>query len=283
MTIFIDQIITALIYLIAVFAVFILGKWIYDRFQAKFELKHELVENDNFAVALTVIGYYLGIVFSLGGILSGPSSGWLADTIDIVFYGIIAIVLLNLSGFINDKIILSKFDNTKEIITDKNAGTGIVVGATYIATGLIIAGALSGQGGDLVTGAVFWIVGQLALIIAALVYNFITPFDIHDEIEKDNVAVGIAFAGVIIAIGNIARIGVSGDFVSWQSNLSFFAVEVVFGLIMLPIVRLVTDHLLLPGQKLTDELVNQEQANIGAGSIEAFSYVAASMLIGWVI
>ena len=283
MSVFIDQIVTALIYLIAVFAVFIFGKWLYDRLQSKFDLKHELVENDNFAVALAVIGYYLGIIFALGRILSGPSAGWLEDIIDIVFYGIIAIVLLNISGWINDKIILSKFDNTKEIITDKNAGTGAVVCGTYIATGLIIAGALSGQGGDLITGAVFWIVGQIALVIASLVYNAITPFDIHQEIEKDNVAVGVAFAGVIIAIGNVARIGVSGDFISWESNLSFFAVEVAFGLLMLPVVRLVTDKLLLPGQKLTDELVNQENPNIGAAAIEAFSYIAASMLIGWVI
>ncbi|MFQ5633598.1 MAG: DUF350 domain-containing protein, partial [bacterium] len=174
-------------------------------------------------------------------------------------------------------------DNTKEIITDKNAGTGIVVSATYIATGLIIAGALSGEGGDLITGAVFWILGQTALVIAGLVYNFITPFDIHNEIEKDNVAVGVAFAGVIIAIGVIAGTAVGGDFVSWQENLSFFGTEVLFGLIMLPVIRIVTDKLLLPGQKLTDELVNQEHPNIGAGAIEAFSYIAAAMLIGWVI
>jgi uncharacterized membrane protein YjfL (UPF0719 family) len=278
-----DQIITALIYLVAVFAVFLAGKWLYDRIHSSFDLKHELVENDNFAVSLAVIGYYLGIIFALGGILAGPSAGWLDDVLDIVFYGLIATVLLNLSGFINDKIILAKFDNTKEIITDKNAGTGIVVGATYIATGLIIAGALSGEGGDLITGAVFWILGQAALVIAGLVYNFITPFDIHDEIEKDNVAVGVAFAGVIIAIGVIAGTGVSGDFISWQDNLSFFGAEVLFGLITLPIIRLVTDKLLLPGQKLTDELVNQEKPNVGAGAIEAFSYIAASMLISWVI
>lgn len=278
-----DQIVTALIYLISVFAVFLVGKWLYDRINSSFDLKYELVENDNFAVSLAVIGYYLGIILALGGILAGPSAGWLEDVFDIVFYGLIATVLLNLSGFINDKIILAKFDNTKEIITDKNAGTGIVVGATYIATGLIIAGALSGQGGDLITGAVFWILGQAALVIAGLVYNFITPFDIHAEIEKDNVAVGVAFAGVIIAIGIIAGTGVSGDFISWQDNLSFFGTEVLFGLIMLPIIRLVTDKLLLPGQKLTDELVNQENPNVGAGAIEAFSYIAAAMLISWVI
>lgn len=278
-----DQIITALIYLIAVFAIFLFGKGVYDRLHRRFDLKYELVENDNLAVALAVAGYYAGIILALGGILSGPSAGWLDDVLDIVFFGVVAIVLLNISGWLNDKIILSQFDNTKEIIDDKNAGTGIIVAAQYIATGLIIAGALSGEGGDLITGTVFWILGQLALIVAGLVYNWITPFDIHAEIEKDNVAVGVAFAGVLIAVGLVAGTGVSGDFVSWRDNLSFFTGEVVFGLLMLPMIRLVTDKLLLPGRRLTDELVHQERANIGAGAIEAFSYIAAAMLISWVI
>lgn len=278
-----DQIVTALIYLVAVFAVFVFGKWLYDRLHRSFDLKAELVKNDNFAMSLAIIGYYAGVIFALGGILAGPSAGWLEDVIDIVFFGVVAVFLMNLSGFINDKLILSKFNNVKEIITDQNAGTGAIVGANYIATGLIIAGALSGEGGDLITGTVFWLLGQLALIIAGLVYNWITPFDIHAEIEKDNVAVGVAFAGVLIAIGNVARTGISGDFLSWGENLGFFGGEILFGLIMLPIMRLVTDKLLLPGERLTNELVNQEKANVGAGAVEAFSYIAASMLISWVI
>ena len=120
------------------------------------------------------------------------------------------------------------------------------------------------------------VAGRLVFVEVAVEGDFVAY-------NADLVVLGVAFAGVIIAIGNVARIGVSGDFISWESNLSFFAVEVAFGLLMLPVVRLVTDKLLLPGQKLTDELVNQENPNIGAAAIEAFSYIAASMLIGWVI
>jgi uncharacterized membrane protein YjfL (UPF0719 family) len=278
-----DQVVTALIYLVSVFVLFLIGKWIYDKLNRKFVLRVELVERDNVALALAVVGYYLGLVLAIGGILMGPSSGIVDDLIDIFFFGILAILLLNLSSYINDKIILYKFNNVKEIIDDRNAGTGVVEGANHIAVGLIISGALSGEGGDLITAAVFWILGQLVLIIAGFVYDFITPFDVHDEIEKDNVATGVAFAGMLIALGNIIRIGLAGDFISWESNLSQFAGFVLFGLILMPILRMVTDKLLLPGVKLTDELVNQETPNIGAGAIEAFSYIAASFFLGWVI
>ncbi len=278
-----DEVITGIIYLIAVFILFYLGKFVYDKLNRQFVLREELVKKDNFALALSVFGYYFGLVIALGGVLSGESAGWIDDLFDIFYFGIISIILLNISIFINNKVILSKFDNIKEIIEDRNAGTGIVEAGNHIAMGLIVYGAMSGDTGDLITAGAFWLLGQFVLIVAGAVYNWITPFDIHEQIEKDNVAVGVAFAGALIAIGNVIRIGASGDFISWQENLSTFFGFVAFGLIMLPIVRLATDKILLPGEKLTDELVRQDKPNIGAAVIEAMAYISASFLLGWVV
>ncbi len=280
---YIDQIITGIIYLVSVFILLFIGKWVYNRLNPRFNLKEELVKKDNFALALAVAGYMLGLILAIGGILEGPSAGWIEDLYDIFFFGIISIALLNISIVLNDKIMLYKFDNMKEIIDDKNEGTGIVEAANHIAVGLIIFGAVSGEGGDLVTLIIFWITGQAVLILAGFIYNLFTSFDIHEHIEKDNVAVGVAFAGYMIATGNIIRIALSGNFISWQENFTTFAVFVIFGLIMLPIIRLITDKILLPGEKLTDELINQEKPNIGAAAIEACAYIGASFLIGWVI
>ncbi len=277
-----DQVVTALIYLVAVFFLFFLGKWVFDRLHPRFVLRDELVERDNFALALAMVGYYFGLILAIGGVLIGPSSGLVDDLLDIVFYGIASIVLLNLSAFINDHLILYKFNNEKEIIEDRNVGTGAVVAGNHIAIGLVIAGAVSGEGGDLITASVFWLLGQVVLVLAGVIYNWITPFDVYAEIEKDNVAVGVAFAGMLMAIGNVIRIGLNGDFVSWSTNLGQFFGFVIFGLVLLPIIRFVTDKVLLPGERLTNELVNQEKPNVGAAAIEAFSYLAASFLLGWV-
>lgn len=279
----IDQILTGFIYLVAVFVLFLIGKWVYDRLHPRYNLRHELFENDNFALSVEVVGYYFGLVLALGGVLYGPSLGWVDDLIDLFLYGALAIVLLNLSAWINDKIILSRFDNTKEVIDDRNVGTGAIEAGNHIANGLIVAGAVSGEGGDLITAVVFWALGQVVLIAAGKVYTAILPFDVHAEIEKDNVAVGVAFAGVLIALGNVVRLGIFGDFYSWQDHLTGFAIYAVVGLVLLPIVRFCTDRVLVPGVRLTDELVHQAKPNVGAGLLEAFSYVAASMLIGWTI
>lgn len=277
-----DQAISGLVYLVAVFALFIVGKWVFGLVNRRFNVKEELVKKDNLSLSLAVIGYYSGLIFAIGGVLFGPSHGIVNDLIDIVFYGVVSIFLLNFAGIINEKIILNKFSLEDEIIRDQNTGAGMISAGNYLAAGLVVAGAISGEG-DLITGVVFWLCGQAVLVIASRVYNWITPFDIHKEIEKDNVAVGVAFSGVMIAFGNIIRVGIEGDFYSWAQNMTVFGEFVLFGLIMLPVVRFITDKLLLPGEKLTDELVNQEKPNIGAGAIEAFSYIAASFLLGWIV
>jgi hypothetical protein len=50
---------------------------------------------------------------------------------------------------------------------------------------------------------------------------------------------------------------------------------------MLPLVRFLTDRVLLPTVKLTDEIVNQETPNCGAAFIEALAYLSGGFVISW--
>ena len=275
----VEEIGTGFIYLAVVLGLLVLGKWLYDVLHRRFVLRTELVEKDNLAVALAVSGYYLGLVIVLGGVVSGPASfSVIDDVIGLVIFGVLGTVLLNLSAWVNDAVVFSKFDNEREIVEDRNAGMGAVEAGNYVAVGLITAGAMSGEGG-LVPGLVYWFAGLVALIVAGLLYDKMTSYDLHDEIEKDNVAVGVAFAGVLIGFGNIIRLAGEGDFVSWNQSLTEFGYYTVVGLFLLPLVRLFADKVLLPGASLSDELV-KDRPNLGAGVLEAVSYVAASMLIG---
>ena len=278
-----DILVSGLVYLGAVLVLFLLGKVIYDKLHPSFDLREELFERDNFALSLAMIGYYFGLVLALGGVLAGESISLGSDLFDIFYFGLLVLILLNASGWINDKVIFRRFDMTQELIRDRNAGTGAIEAGSRIASGLIIAGALSAEEVDLVTAIVFWGLGQLALVLAIRLYDAITSFDLHAEIERDNVAVGVATGGLLIAVGNIVRLSLSGELGTWQDDLTSFAIYLAMGLVMLPVTRVVTDKLMLPSVKLNDELVGQEHPNVGAGALEAFSYVAASMLIGWAI
>ena len=275
----------AVIYIAVGFVIFFIGKLVYQLVNKGFNIKEELVEKDNLAFAFAHVGYFIGLLAAIGSAIVGPSRGLLNDVIDIAIYGVLAIILLNLSIWLNDKIILRKFSVKKEIIEDRNSGTGVIEGAISIASGLIIFGAVTGESGNLTQGitsaVVFWLAGMIAMFITAAVYQLITPYDIHEHIEKDNVAVGVGFAGALIAIANLIRFALMGDFEGWGITFAEAGFELVLGIILLPVMRFLTDKILLPGQRLTDEIINQEHPNVGAAIIEAFAYIGGSVLITW--
>ena len=280
-----DGILTTVIYVLASFVLFLVGKVTYQLFHPKVKVGWELVENDNLAFSFAYVGYYVGLLLAIGSAVLGESEGLVADLINIGIYGALSIVLLNVALIINDKVIFSRFNMKKEILEDKNLGTGVIEGANAIATGLIVLGAIHGEGygtgGPIVTAVLYWLLGQGILFLTTIVYNAITPYDIHDHIEKNNVAVGVGYAGAVIAIANLIRFALMHDFEDWTTTLLDVAIDSGIGLLFLPIARLLTDKILLPGQKLTDEIVNQEQPNVGAAVIEAFAYIGGSMLIVW--
>lgn len=282
-----DGILTSLVYLIASFTLFYIGKLVYQLFHRNIRVVHELAKDDNFAFSISYVGYYIGLLLAIGSALLGESNGLLLDLMDIGIYGTLSILLLNLSTIINDKIILNKFSLKKEIIDEHNVGTGFVEGAVNISTGLIILGAIHGEGhgagGPIVTAILYWLLGMGILYITSLVYNFITPYDIHEHISKKNIAVGIGFSGALIAIANLIRFALMHDFESWLVTLEDVAVDVSMGLVFLPLARFMTDKILLPGFNLTHEIVNQENPNNGVAAVEAFSYIGGSVLITWAL
>ena len=281
------SIIETVIYISSAFVILFVGKKVYDLIHRDINVKSELVTKDNFAFAVSHTGYLLGLIIAIGGAIVGPSNGLYIDLIDIFVYGLLGIVLLNLSLIINDKVILKQFSTRKEVIEDQNVGTGVVEAASSVAAGLIIYGAITGEASNLsqgiLTAVVFWAVAQFILLITSFVYNLITPYNIHNEIEKDNVAVGLGFAGALVAVANLIRFGIEGEFVGWANVFTEVGIDVLLGLILLPIIRWITDKILLPGASLTDEIVNQEKPNIGAGLIEAFAYIGGSILLTWCI
>lgn len=274
-------------YTVSGLIIFIIGKIAYKLIHPKINIQQELVDKDNFAFILSYVGYFTALIIVIGGTIVGESYDFATDILLIFVYGILGIALLLIAAWISNKLILTKFDLKKEIIADKNEGSGIIEAAIYIANGLILYGALIGESETLVSGIttflIYWIIGNFVLIIASKIFTSWMSYDIHTEIENDNVAAGISFSGAVLAIGIITMNAILDPFVNWTTTLVDISLQTVLGCILLPIIRLFADKILLPGRKLTDEIVNQEKPNIGAGLIEAFAYVASAILITWSI
>tara|TARA_B100001094_G_scaffold294158_1_gene314573 strand:+ start:332 stop:1192 length:861 start_codon:yes stop_codon:yes gene_type:complete len=256
------EFIAGLVFLGLSVILFIVAKYTKD-FLTPYNDTEELGKKQNTAVGISFSGYLFAVIIVLLGALLGPSRGLFADISNFVGYAILGIALLNLSRIINDKILLRKFCNIKELIDDQNAGAGCIEFGSYLASGLVVAGSIHGQGGGVHTALAFFALSQAVLIIFAFLYNLITPFDLHDEIEHDNVAAGVAFGGTLVALGIILLKGVVGDFISWQYNLTNFAISVASSMIFLPIIRILLDKILIPKINLSLEIAKKNNLAIG--------------------
>ncbi|MEM7550194.1 MAG: DUF350 domain-containing protein [Bacteroidota bacterium] len=197
-----------------------------------YKLDDELTGKDNPALGLAMSGYFLGVMIVFLGAALGPEPATRPSVRELGFelltvcgYTLGGVVLLNIGNVLLDRCILSSFKIHKEIVDDRNAGTGAVVFGSYIATAMVVAGAIYGEvtiawWHGVVSALVFFVLGQVTLILFGALYRLITKFDLHAEIERDNVAAGVAFGLSIVAIG-IVLLKASGQ--------DFAAIEMAIG------------------------------------------------------
>lgn len=257
-----------LAYVIVALTVLLMGKVTLDLL-TPFKLDDQVSAKDNPAFGVGLIGYYLGIIIVFVGATYGTTQAgmplWESILID-VGWAMLGVVLLNVSRILTDRLVFPKFSTRKEIIEDRNVGMGAIECGVYIGSALMVAGAISGQGGGILTALAFWALGQIALIAYAWAYKLATRYDFHGEIERDNVAAGIAYGGNVIAMGIVLMRGLLGDFESWSANLIRFGWYFGFAFVTLLIGRYVVDFVLLPGRTLREEIV--EDRNLNAGFLE---------------
>lgn len=274
-------------------------------FLTPYKVDEQLTQKDNPALGLSMTGYFLGVVIiflgalceSEEGLESYSFSAYGSDLLEVFLYSLGGILLLNLSRVIVDKLILRHFSTKKEIIEDRNTGTGAVEFGNYVASGLIIAGALNGEilvdlGGEVAGAAeaagpawwmgpwlalLFFLLGEVGLVLFVFFYQLFTRYNIHAEIEKDNTAAGVALAGNMIAIGVILLKGLKGDFIGYAANITNFAVYAVAGCILLFLVRWIADLFMLPGATFDEEI--SKDRNLSAAWIESAVVIGSACII----
>ena len=112
------------------------------------------------------------------------------------------------------------------------------------------------------------------------VYDWITPYSIHDELENDNYAVGIALAGNIIAIGLILMKATLGDVVGWKSSLITYFVDLSAILLLLPAVRFVLGNVLVKAIDINKEI---KKNNVAAALVEFTCITCFALLVFFMV
>jgi uncharacterized membrane protein YjfL (UPF0719 family) len=269
-----------------------------------YRINRQLAEKNNSALGLSITGYFMGVIIVFAGVLYQPlnivrddqwqwTGDFWADVLEVAIYSLVGIVLLNASRLLVDRLVLYKFNTEKEIIEDQNSGSAAVEAGVYVAAALVIAAATAGSTGGIegvsdVTVAesalrslAFFGMGMAVLVIFSFFYELTTSFNIHDEIEKDNVAVGVALGGNLVAIGLITFKAVFGEFIGWGESIASFLTFAVIGFALLYAVRIVVDFALLPGTRISHELAVER--NVGVAFIESGVVIGASLILYFAI
>ncbi len=262
---------------IGVFAVLILLAKALKDLLTPYRLVEELAKKDNIAVGISLGGYFIATAIIFIGVLSGPAGDFLDDLMVVSGYSLLGLIFLNLSRWCLDKLVFYKFCNITAIVEDQNCGMAAVRFGVYIATGLIAAGSLSGEGGGVGTAVAFFALGQGTLIVFARLYDLATPYKLQKEVQEGNVAAGVAFGGTIIALGLVIAKGVAGDFIGWKENLLLFAEMAIFGAVVLYAVRALMDRLILTGHDLNIEI--SRDRNLAVGFVEMSVAVSFALVL----
>lgn len=264
------------------FILFWVGQFAYQKLFRRMELNLHLFVRDNYAVAIALVGYYLGIVIALGGILSKTADRWQDTLFNLVSYGALTLLLMLAGAWICDIAILQRCDCARETREEQNAGAATLEAGCHIGNGLILSSAIAGENGTLLVGFACWLLGLGAFVLVSLVYPRIAAYDVYGEIRKrNNPAAGVAFAGLIIGVANVIRTAFTPEFENWGTSFTLYGLGLGLGLLLLAGVRWLADLILVPGVKISDEIARQAIPNLGAGFIEAFTYIASSFLISW--
>jgi len=275
----------AIFYLFAVVSVLCVGKKVND-ILTPYDLNEELTEKDNKAVALSLAGYLFGLAIILWSVLTSESaveeteSVWRdigADLVSTVIWGVIGIAFLQVARILNDKVLLYRFSNVKELAEDRNVGAGAVQCGAYVGSALMVAAALAGEegygfAGELGLSVLYFAVGQVAFIAFGFVYQLATQYDLHDEIEKDNVAAGVSFGMTLVAVGLLLS-----EYLILHDSLIGLAVWFLLSTVFLIGFRFIVDKVILPGSRLDSEI--SRDRNWGAALIEGSCAIGLAFLL----
>jgi uncharacterized membrane protein YjfL (UPF0719 family) len=251
----------------------------FDDWRTPFDEDRLMQENENRAVAIRRSGFYIGFAIAVSGVMAGPSKGFILDVIGLLGDGFLSCIILCGAFMVNNFLMLKGVDNDKET-GNGNEAVSIFTFGCFVATGLILNGSLTGEGGGWLEAFIFFVIGQAVLILMYYLFGWIEKIKIDSDPGG-----GIAMAGVMIAIGFILRASIAGPSKLFGLGLWEFAVSAVGGILLLILFKIAIAILFVPylGKECGDGISERLKAcriNLEAkGYNDAVQFIVASVRI----
>jgi len=247
----------------------------------------EITERDNFAFGISFAAGLAALAIVLTGVSSGAFAVSLQqEALQMLGYGALAIVLIKLGHFFQDKVALRKVSLHDEIVKG-NVTAAIIDFGHVVSVAIVIRSALlwvatDGWHGLPIVIAAFIIGSVVLLLVSQYRVQLFKRTNkngdcLQQAIVDGNLAVGIRYAGFLVgsALAITAATGVApyaADNIN--ASLLYWAISAVVSLVTFIILHLVTIKVILSGCDISDEV--NRQKNVGVATISA----AVSFAVG---
>lgn len=270
---------TGILYFAASLGLCLLGRPIKNKV-VRYDLDQEITHHDNKAVAVAVAGYFFAVlIVAKGVLLSGGNTAatLLADIGSVAVWTLISIALLLVSGGLNRWFLLRRFDARRELIEERNVGTGVVFAGTYVGTAWIISASISGSTGggfliEVLDTLLYFVIGQAAFILFGAFYQRACGYDLHGEIEKNNEGAGLAFSLTLVAVAIL----IAGQ-IRRSDSLPALAFWIPVSVLILFGCRWLVDLVILRNARIHEEIARDR--NWGVALIEGGCAVGIALLL----
>jgi uncharacterized membrane protein YjfL (UPF0719 family) len=233
---------------------------------------NEMLFRDNPALAIRYALFAIAVVFAVLGIFDrtqGDSGAWFFTQ-----HALLAVILIYLSRYLNDWLILYHFSNNREVVQEKNVAVAIVEGATYLASAYVIAGAFYDWENGLTNALLWFLIGQLMLILLAFLYR-LTGRGVDSALDEQNLAVGIALGSFLLSGGMVCGAVISGPSQGWRSDILTVAAYLGAWVLLMLVAHVSTDKLTFRSSRLGEEVM--EQRNIAAALFKAVIFISLTL------
>lgn len=165
-----------------------------------------------------------------------------------------------------------------------NHAAATTLAAHSAAVGIQVANLFAGTSWlDLGVAVAAFAVAQASLLLLVWAFRALTSYDDHAQILAGNLAAALSHGGLTIAMALLVAHASDGEFDSAWSSLRDYGIALAEGLLVYPLRQFVVQCLLLRERPTLlggglDRAIG-EQRDVGAGALEAATYIAAVLFV----
>lgn len=169
-------------------------------------------------------------------------------------------------------------------LDEGNASAGLAAASHLIATGLLASRAVAGHSArELGLALAFFALALVAHGGFVALFRALTTYDDAEQIQGENLAAGVSYAGLTVSVAVLIARAVEGDFAGWLASIKGFAGVAAWALALYPVRQLVVGGILLGARPTLrggplDEAIGTAR-DVGIAALEATAYVGTALVI----